>query len=104
MAVELRHTSWWGSGTSRRCWSGMAARCAGQIGGPRPVTPLWPTASWGYVRFHGRRRRRAAAALRPSSACTTGGMARPAHPSSRDISHTDFWLSGHRIVDRGLTA
>lgn len=26
------------------------------------------------------------------------------HPASRDISHTLFWLSGRRIVDRGLTA
>lgn len=31
---------------------GKAARCAGQICGP-PVTPLWCTESWWYVRIHG---------------------------------------------------
>ncbi|WP_326628659.1 MULTISPECIES: DUF72 domain-containing protein [unclassified Streptomyces] len=54
VAVELRHTSWWEAERKLRavlerhgsalCWADR---------GSRPVTPLWRTASWGYVRFHG---------------------------------------------------
>ncbi|OEJ59969.1 histidine kinase [Streptomyces agglomeratus] len=54
VAVELRHTSWWDAESELRevlerhgsalCWADR---------GSRPVTPLWRTASWGYVRFHG---------------------------------------------------
>ncbi|MBT2395964.1 DUF72 domain-containing protein [Streptomyces sp. ISL-100] len=54
VAVELRHPSWWEAERELRallerhgsalCWADR---------GSRPVTPLWRTASWGYVRFHG---------------------------------------------------
>lgn len=54
VAVELRHTSWWEAERELRavlerhgsalCWADRMSR---------PVTPLWRTASWGYVRFHG---------------------------------------------------
>jgi uncharacterized protein YecE (DUF72 family) len=54
VAVELRHTSWWEAERELRavlerhgsalCWADR---------GSRPVTPLWRTAPWGYVRFHG---------------------------------------------------
>ncbi|MET9515173.1 DUF72 domain-containing protein [Streptomyces sp. NPDC002994] len=54
VAVELRHASWWEAERELRavlerhgsalCWADR---------GSRPVTPLWRTASWGYVRFHG---------------------------------------------------
>ncbi|MBM9510222.1 DUF72 domain-containing protein [Actinacidiphila acididurans] len=53
VAVELRHASWWEAERELRavlerhgaalCWADR---------GSRPVTPLWRTASWGYVRFH----------------------------------------------------
>ncbi|MFF8268192.1 DUF72 domain-containing protein [Streptomyces sp. NPDC016562] len=53
VAVELRHGSWWEAERELRavlerhgsalCWADR---------GSRPVTPLWRTASWGYVRFH----------------------------------------------------
>ncbi|MEU7035859.1 DUF72 domain-containing protein [Streptomyces sp. NPDC046237] len=53
VAVELRHPSWWEAERALRsvlerrgsalCWADR---------GSRPVTPLWRTASWGYVRFH----------------------------------------------------
>ncbi|MFF3288745.1 DUF72 domain-containing protein [Streptomyces sp. NPDC003023] len=53
VAVELRHASWWAAGARLRtvldrhgsalCWADR---------GSRPVTPLWRTASWGYVRLH----------------------------------------------------
>ncbi|WP_066928310.1 DUF72 domain-containing protein [Streptomyces sp. NBRC 110611] len=51
VAVEPRHDSWWTAEIrtvlERRgaalCW---ADRCS------RPVTPLWRTADWGYLRFH----------------------------------------------------
>ncbi|MGP4109512.1 DUF72 domain-containing protein [Streptomyces sp. 4N509B] len=59
VAVELRHASWWEEAEhetrgvlERRdaalCWADR---------GSRPVTPLWRTADWGYVRFHGGRAR-----------------------------------------------
>ncbi len=60
VAVELRHASWWDAERELRtvlerhgsalCWADR---------GSRAVTPLWRTASWGYVRFH-------AGAARPS--------------------------------------
>ncbi|MEU0812271.1 DUF72 domain-containing protein [Streptomyces sp. NPDC005970] len=51
VAVEPRHDSWWSDGVrkvlERRgaalCWADAAAQ---------PVTPLWRTAGWGYLRFH----------------------------------------------------
>ena len=51
VAVEPRHDSWWTDeirGVLERrgaalCWADAASR---------PVTPLWRTATWGYVRFH----------------------------------------------------
>jgi uncharacterized protein YecE (DUF72 family) len=51
IAVEPRHDSWWSdevrdllsSHGATLCW---ADRCG------RPLTPLWRTAEWGYVRFH----------------------------------------------------
>jgi uncharacterized protein YecE (DUF72 family) len=51
VAVEPRHESWW-TGEVRRvlerrgsalCWADRAGR---------PLTPLWCTADWGYVRLH----------------------------------------------------
>jgi uncharacterized protein YecE (DUF72 family) len=54
VAVELRHDSWWAAERPLRaalerhdsalCWADRWSR---------PVTPLWRTASWGYVRLHG---------------------------------------------------
>ena len=35
-----------------RCWRSTGRRCAGRTGGSRPITPLWRTADWGYLRFH----------------------------------------------------
>jgi uncharacterized protein YecE (DUF72 family) len=51
VAVEPRHDSWWTDEVravlERRgaalCWADRRAR---------PVTPLWRTTDWGYVRFH----------------------------------------------------
>jgi len=51
VAVEPRHDSWWTHEVravlERRgaalCWADRRAR---------PMTPLWRTADWGYVRFH----------------------------------------------------
>ncbi|WP_433859215.1 DUF72 domain-containing protein [Streptomyces kronopolitis] len=54
VAVEPRHPSWWTAEIravlERRgaalCWADRRSR---------PVTPLWRTADWGYLRFHGGR-------------------------------------------------
>ncbi|MGV9355744.1 DUF72 domain-containing protein [Streptomyces misionensis] len=51
VAVEPRHDSWWtprvrevlAARGAALCWADVLAR---------PVTPLWRTADWGYVRFH----------------------------------------------------
>lgn len=51
VAVEPRHPSWWTEETRQVLADHGAALCwADQLG--RPVTPLWRTADWGYVRFH----------------------------------------------------
>ncbi|WP_084958470.1 DUF72 domain-containing protein [Thermoactinospora rubra] len=51
VAVEPRHVSWWTAEVRRVLEARGAALCwADRLG--RPVTPLWVTAPWGYVRLH----------------------------------------------------
>jgi uncharacterized protein YecE (DUF72 family) len=56
VAVEPRHASWW-SDEVRRV---LERRGAALVWADRrgPITPLWRTAPWGYVRFHEGRARR----------------------------------------------
>lgn len=54
VAVEPRHASWWTPGIRRVLESRGAALCWADAYA-RPVTPLWRTTDWGYVRFHGGR-------------------------------------------------
>ncbi|WP_078900042.1 DUF72 domain-containing protein [Streptomyces sp. SBT349] len=54
VAIEFRHSSWRAAEPVLQAVlerHGSALRWADR--GSRPVTPLWRTASWGYVRFHG---------------------------------------------------
>jgi uncharacterized protein YecE (DUF72 family) len=51
VAVEFRHDSWWDGETERVLARHGAALCWADRHG-RPVTPLWRTAGWGYLRFH----------------------------------------------------
>jgi uncharacterized protein YecE (DUF72 family) len=51
VAVEFRHESWWTGEIRDLLARHRAALCwADRLG--RPVTPLWRTADWGYLRFH----------------------------------------------------
>jgi uncharacterized protein YecE (DUF72 family) len=51
VAVEFRHDSWWTEEVRELLARHNAALCwADRLG--RPVTPLWRTANWGYLRFH----------------------------------------------------
>src|SRR5579859_1739995 len=51
VAVEFRHPSWDSAGVQEVMTRHGAATCwADRLG--RPVTPLWRTADWGYLRFH----------------------------------------------------
>jgi uncharacterized protein YecE (DUF72 family) len=51
IAVEPRHGSWWTEEVRQVMAAHDAALCwADRLG--RPVTPLWTTARWGYLRFH----------------------------------------------------
>jgi len=51
IAVEPRHPTWWTDEVRQLLAAHGAALCwADRLG--RPVTPLWPTAGWGYLRFH----------------------------------------------------
>jgi uncharacterized protein YecE (DUF72 family) len=51
IAVEPRHPSWWTEATRDVLTAHGACLCwADQLG--HPVTPLWRTADWGYIRFH----------------------------------------------------
>jgi len=51
VAVEPRHPSWWTEETRQVLAAHGAALCwADRLG--RPLTPLWRTADWGYLRFH----------------------------------------------------
>ncbi|MFI8534342.1 DUF72 domain-containing protein [Streptomyces aquilus] len=51
VAVEPRHASWWTPEVREVLESRSAALCWADVCA-RPVTPLWRTADWGYVRFH----------------------------------------------------
>lgn len=51
VAVEPRHDSWWSDEIREVLTAHAAALCWADRCG-RPVTPLWRTAGWGYVRFH----------------------------------------------------
>ncbi|MGW7433870.1 DUF72 domain-containing protein [Streptomyces sp. NPDC054861] len=53
VAVELRHPSWWeAQGPLRAVLERHGSALCWADRGSRPVTPLWRTAPWGYVRFH----------------------------------------------------
>jgi uncharacterized protein YecE (DUF72 family) len=51
VAVEPRHETWWSQETRQVLAGHDAALCWADRCG-RPITPLWRTASWGYLRFH----------------------------------------------------
>ncbi|MEU3823630.1 DUF72 domain-containing protein [Streptomyces sp. NPDC030392] len=51
VAVEPRHVSWWTDAVRGVLEARGAALCWADVRA-RPVTPLWRTARWGYVRFH----------------------------------------------------
>jgi len=51
VAVEPRHPSWWAGGVREVLAAHNAALCWADRRG-RPITPLWRTADWGYLRFH----------------------------------------------------
>ncbi len=51
VAVEPRHPSWWTDSVQGVLTARGAALCWADRGG-QPVTPLWRTADWGYLRFH----------------------------------------------------
>jgi uncharacterized protein YecE (DUF72 family) len=51
VAVEPRHETWWTEEIRQLLTAHDAALCWADRHG-RPITPLWRTASWGYLRFH----------------------------------------------------
>jgi len=51
LAVEPRHSTWWTRETRQVLEAHDAALCLADQRG-RPVTPLWRTATWGYLRLH----------------------------------------------------
>lgn len=52
VAVEPRHDSWFTDSVREVLIRHGAALCLADRGG-RMITPVWRTAPWGYVRFHG---------------------------------------------------
>ncbi|MFJ8362659.1 DUF72 domain-containing protein [Streptomyces sp. NPDC093984] len=51
VAVEPRHDSWWTHEVRAVLEARGAALCWADVLS-RPVTPLWRTTDWGYIRFH----------------------------------------------------
>jgi uncharacterized protein YecE (DUF72 family) len=51
VAVEPRHDSWW-TDPIRAVLASHGAALAWADRRGRPITPLWTTAPWGYLRFH----------------------------------------------------
>jgi uncharacterized protein YecE (DUF72 family) len=56
VAVEPRHPSWWTDEVRAVLERHSAALCLADRGS-RPITPLWRTADWTYLRFHSGRAR-----------------------------------------------
>ena len=55
VAVEFRHPSWWAEDQAGAVQEMLASRDAALCWADRlghPVSPLWRTAGWGYLRFH----------------------------------------------------
>ena len=52
VAVEFRHDSWYADSVREVLARHGAALCLADRGAV-PITPLWRTAEWGYLRFHG---------------------------------------------------
>ena len=55
VAVELRHPSWWAEDRASEVQQVLAEHDAALCWADRlghPVSPLWRTAGWGYLRFH----------------------------------------------------
>ena len=55
VAVEFRHPSWWAEDQADAVQEMLASRDAALCWADRlghPVSPLWRTAGWGYLRFH----------------------------------------------------
>ena len=52
VAVEFRHPSWWRDEVRDCLERHEAALCLADRGS-RPISPLWRTTQWTYVRFHG---------------------------------------------------
>jgi uncharacterized protein YecE (DUF72 family) len=52
VAVEFRHDSWYAESVREVLARHGAALCLADRGA-RSITPLWRTADWGYLRFHG---------------------------------------------------
>lgn len=50
LTVEPRHETWWTNDVRRTLEKYSAALCLADRSGP--ITPLWRTADWGYIRFH----------------------------------------------------
>ena len=51
VAVEPRHDSWWSDEVQQVLARHNAALCWADRGS-HPITPLWATAGWGYLRLH----------------------------------------------------
>jgi uncharacterized protein YecE (DUF72 family) len=51
VAVEFRHRSWW-TGATKAVLEAHNAALAWADRNSRPVSPLWVTADWGYLRLH----------------------------------------------------
>lgn len=86
IAVEPRHESWWTREIRKVLESRGAALCWADVQA-HPVTPLWRTTDWGYVRFHEGRARpgraTAGAPWRPGSTAS-----RPPGPTPRTCTRT----------------
>ncbi|MEU1197826.1 DUF72 domain-containing protein [Streptomyces sp. NPDC005813] len=83
VAVEPRHDSWWTPRVREVLEARGAALCWADVLA-RPVTPLWRTAAWGYVRFHEGRARQWPRYGRRSLASWAGRIA-------------DAWPEGHEV-------
>jgi len=73
VAVEFRHDSWYTDDVRALLEKHAAALCLADR--RRPLTPLWRTADWGYIRFHAGRSRPPGCYTRDALAAWVGRIA-----------------------------
>ncbi|MGW2370966.1 MULTISPECIES: DUF72 domain-containing protein [Kitasatospora] len=103
VAVEPRHPSWW-TPEIRAVLTGRAAALCWADRESRPLTPLWRTCEWGYLRCHGGRARPRPRYGRQALAAWVGRIADGWADSAEVYVYFNNDLGGAAVLDASAFA